>query len=73
LKLAIIVLIYVPIEAYDIWFTHYYTAHAEARKEEDPEGYKKMRADQVKFFKIVTPIIRITIPAIWFLAIVKPG
>ena len=73
LKLAIIIIIYIPMEAYDIWFSHYYAAYAEARKEEDPEGYKKMRADQIKFFKIVSPIVRITIPLLWFLAIVKPG
>ncbi|MDP6376155.1 MAG: hypothetical protein QF921_12960 [Pseudomonadales bacterium] len=73
LKLSIIVIIYVPLEAYDIWFSHYYSARAEARKEEDPEGYKKMRGDQLKFFRFVSPVVRITIPLLWFLAIVKPG
>jgi|TARA_B100002003_G_C14136627_1_gene546636 uncharacterized membrane protein len=72
MKLSIIIIIYVPIEAFDIWFSHFYSAHAEARKLEDPDGYKKMRADQIRFFKIISPTVRITIPAIWFLAIVKP-
>ncbi len=72
MKLSLIIVIYIPLEAYDIWFSHYYAARAEARKLEDPEGYKKMRADQLKFFKIVSPTIRITLPMIWFLAIVKP-
>lgn len=73
LKLSIIIIIYIPLEAYDIWFSHYYSAYAEARKNENPEGYKKMRADQVRFFRIVSPIVRTTIPLLWFLAIVKPG
>lgn len=73
LKLAIIIIIYIPLEIYDIWFSHFYGARAHARKDEDPEGYHVMRQRQLAYFRFVSLTVRITIPLLYFLAIVKPG
>jgi len=72
-KLAIIIVIYVPMEIYDIWFSHFYCPRAQANRASDPEGYKRMREEQLSFFRKVSLLVRITIPLLWFLAIVKPS
>jgi len=73
LKLLIIVIVYVPLEAHDIWFTHVYAARAEANKEADPEGYRIARERQLAYFRFISLTVRVTIPVLYFLAIVKPG
>ncbi len=73
LKLAIVVFVFIPIEVFDVWFAHFYGAGVESRRDTEPAGVVEMREKQRRFYVFISPIVRLSMVAVFFLAIVKPG
>jgi len=72
IKLFIVVFVMIPIEAYDTWMSHAYGAVADHNRTNDPKGLQQMRNDQARFYAFISPIVRISMVVIYFVAIVKP-
>ena len=72
IKLILITLIFVPMEAIDYWISHFGGNKTRLRKAGDPERFEKIVQWHWKFFRVTTPFVAIFIPAIIFLAVVKP-
>lgn len=72
LKLAIIIFIFVPMEAADYWLSHFGGNKTYLRKMGDPEKYEKVVRWHWWFLRKSTPFVAIFLPAIIFLAVVKP-
>lgn len=71
-KLAVIMLIFIPMEIYDTWLSHFYVPPTIRNKDKNLGAYNKAIIVQENFLKIATPLIAITIPAVIFLAVTKP-
>jgi uncharacterized membrane protein len=71
-KIAIVVLVFVPMEAVDYWLSHFGGNKHRIRRQGDLEKYERYMARHWLFLRITTPIVITTIPAVIFLAVVKP-
>lgn len=71
-KLAIVVLIFVPMEAYDYWLAHFGGNKEKLRKRNLPEKYEQAVRLHWQFLKASTPLIMISMPAVIYLAVTKP-
>ena len=71
-KLAVVFCIFLPMELFDYWLSHFGGNKRKIRKTGDMDRYEQAIALHWKFFKVTTPIIVIFVPTVIFLAIVKP-
>lgn len=71
-KLAIILFFYFPVEIYDVWIAHHHAPPIAARAAQEPKAYDEMRELHWRFIQRVTWGVRLTVPLMYFLAIVKP-
>ncbi|MEZ5504559.1 MAG: hypothetical protein R3F47_05995 [Gammaproteobacteria bacterium] len=71
-KLAIVILVFVPMEVADYWLSHFGGNKEKLRKRNLPEQYEKAIQMHWRFLKISTPLITIFMPAAIFLAVTKP-
>ena len=73
-KIAIVVVVFIPLEIYDIWLSH--IAAPRATRAKDAGGsradYDLFRRRYVGFLRGVTPLILLTVPTVLILALAKP-
>lgn len=72
LKLAIFLLVFMPVEVFDYWLCHYAGNKNVLKKHNDPQEYERFMHIHWRFLRISTPLIAVFVPLILFLAIVKP-
>lgn len=72
LKLILITVIFLPMEAIDYWVSHFGGNKTKLRKAGDQQRFEAIVQWHWKFLKTSTPIVGLFIPAIIFLAVVKP-
>lgn len=71
-KLAIIALIFVPMEALDYWLAHFGGNKEKLRKRNLPDKYEASIRLHWKFLKVTTPMVMVFIPLLIWLAVTKP-
>lgn len=71
-KLAIVALIFVPMEVCDYWLSHFGGNKEKLRRRNLPEQYERAIHLHWQFLKISTPLIIVFMPAVVFLAVTKP-
>ena len=72
LKLAIVALIFIPVEICDYWLSHFGGNKAQLRRNNQPEKYERAIRQHWTFLKISTPLIIIFMPLVILLAVTKP-
>lgn len=70
-KLALVVIIFVPMEVFDYWISHFGGSKRQWR-ESDPARYERLMQWHWRFFRITTPLVVVFIPVIIYMAAVKP-
>jgi hypothetical protein len=71
-KMAIVIVVFIPLEIYDVWLSHVAAPRATRRKQENPKAYDLFRRRYVGFLRGVTPLILMTVPTVLILALAKP-
>ena len=71
-KLAIIGIIFVPMEAVDYYISHGGGNKRRIRHSGDMERYEAMTVFHWGFFRVTTPLVVIFIPLLFYLAVTKP-
>ena len=71
-KLAIVALVFVPMEAYDYWLAHFGGNKEKLRKRNLPEKYERAVRLHWQFLKVTTPLVMVFIPLLVWLAVTKP-
>lgn len=71
-KLALGVLVFVPMEAVDIYLSHLGGNKAAIRASGDQARYERFMDHHWLFFRVTEPIIMIVVPLVVFLAVAKP-
>ena len=71
-KLAIVFGFFLPLEILDIWISHVLGPRVSKNRNTDQLGWDRGRALHWTFLKVSSPMIRITVPTVVFLAVVKP-
>lgn len=71
-KLVIVVLIFIPMEVVDYHISHFGGRKALALEADDQDRYERQIAFHWKFFVVTEKIVRIFVPLVFFLAVVKP-
>ncbi len=71
-KLVVVVLVFIPMETIDYWLAHFGGNKRRIRRTGDLEKYERTMARHWLFLRVSTPIVATTIPAVIFLAVVKP-
>lgn len=71
-KIAIVVFVFLPMEAVDYWLSHFGGNKRRIRQSGDLEKYERYIAHHWLFLRVTTPIVATTIPVVIFLAVVKP-
>lgn len=72
-KLSIVAFIFVPIEIFDYWLSHFGGNKHYIKRTGTAEKYERYIQHHWLFFRITTPLITIFMPMVIFLAIVKPA
>lgn len=72
IKLLVVALVFIPMEVFDYWLSHFGGNKARLRKRNLPEKYEQAIRQHWRFLKISTPLITICMPLVIFLAITKP-
>jgi hypothetical protein len=72
-KLAIIALVFVPMEILDYWLAHFGGNKEMLRKRHLPEKYEASIRLHWKFLKVTTPLVMVFVPLLVWLAVTKPG
>ncbi|ERP90094.1 hypothetical protein Q670_14445 [Alcanivorax sp. P2S70] len=72
-KLAIVIGIFIPVEVFDYWISHFGGSKKQWRLKGDMKRYEKLMQWHWLFFRISTPLVMIFIPMIIYLAVTKPG
>lgn len=72
-KLAILLLVFMPIEICDYWLSHIAGNKNTLRASGDDERYEWFMQFHWLFFRVTTPLIVIFVPTTIFLAVVKPA
>lgn len=72
LKLLIVIGIFIPMEILDYWLSHFGGNKTYLKKLGDQARYEKIVGWHWQFLRKSTPIVAIFIPAIIYLAVVKP-
>ncbi|PCJ33799.1 MAG: hypothetical protein COA99_15280 [Moraxellaceae bacterium] len=73
LKIMIVVFVFLPIEVFDYWISHFGLTKIELRRSNNMIAYERFIKMHWLFFRIVTPFIIIFVPFTIFLAVVKPS
>ncbi|MZR63304.1 hypothetical protein [Alcanivorax sp. DP30] len=73
IKLALVALVFGPIEVFDYWISHMGGSKKQWRLKGDMKRYETLMQWHWRFFQISTPLVVIVIPAIIYLAVTKPG
>lgn len=71
-KLAIVIFVFIPMEVWDYWLSHFGGNKEKLRKRNLPEKYERSIQQHWLFLKISTPLIITFMPLVIFLAITKP-
>lgn len=71
-KLAVIALVFVPMEVFDYWLAHFGGNKEKLRKRNLPEKYERAIHLHWKFLKVTTPLVMVFVPLLVWLAVVKP-
>jgi hypothetical protein len=72
-KLAIIALVFLPMEILDYWLAHFGGNKEMLRKRNLPEKYEASIRLHWKFLKVTTPLVMVFIPLLVWLAVTKPA
>lgn len=72
-KLAIVALVFVPMEIVDVHLSHFGGNKERARRAGDLAKHGRLMQQHWLFFRITEPIVATLIPFIVFLAVAKPG
>ena len=72
LKLVLVVLVFLPLEAMDYYLSHFGGNKAQLRLAGDTYGYESAIHNHWWFLIISTPIVAISIPFTIYLAVTKP-
>lgn len=73
IKLTIVIFIFVPLEIFDYWLSHFGGNKLKLKRKNEWEKYEHAIQQHWKFLKASTPFIMIFVPTVIFLAIVKPS
>lgn len=73
IKLAIIAIVFIPMEVVDYYLSHFGGNKYVIRKQGDTLRYESMIAHHWRFFRVTTPLVATLIPFVIFLAVVKPA
>lgn len=71
-KLGIVLLVFLPVEAFDYWISHFGGNKRRIKQNHDEARYEYFIQLHWRFFRISTPLIVIFVPLTIFLAVVKP-
>ena len=71
-KLALILLVFIPMEVFDYYISHFGGNKARIRARGDSERYEKMTLLHWNFFRITVPLVVTLIPLTFYLAVTKP-
>lgn len=71
-KLAIIAVVFIPMEVVDYYLSHFGGNKYALRQREDASRYDAMILHHWRFFRITTPLVATLIPTVIYLAVVKP-
>ena len=71
-KLTIVVLIFLPMEIFDYWLSHFGGSKRQYRLKGDSERYESLMSLHWWFFRVTTPLVIVFIPLIIYLAVTKP-
>jgi hypothetical protein len=72
IKLCIVFFIFVPMEAFDYWLSHFGGNKAMLRRKGLMEKYERSMRHHWLFLRISAPLIMIFMPLVIFLAVAKP-
>lgn len=72
-KLAVVLLVFIPIEIFDYWLSHLGGNKTRVRKQNDPQKFDRFIQIHWLFFRVTTPLIVVFMPLVIFLAVVKPA
>jgi len=72
LKLLIIALLFVPMEAVDYYISHGGGNKRKIRQTGDMQQYEHMIRYHWRFFKVTTPLVVIFVPLLFLIAVTKP-
>lgn len=73
IKLAVVVLVFVPMEICDYWLAHFGGNKARLRRRGLMQQHERAIRLHWQFLKVSTPLIVIFMPLAVYLAVVKPG
>ena len=71
-KLALVLLVFLPMEVIDYYLSHFGGNKERVRARGDSERYEELMHIHWRFFKITTPLVVTLIPLTYYLAISKP-
>lgn len=72
IKLTIVIFVFVPLEIIDYWLSHFGGNKLKLKQRNEMDKYENAIQQHWKFLKASTPVIMFFVPAVIFLAIVKP-
>lgn len=73
IKLAIVAAIFVPMEIFDYWLSHFGGNKERLRRRNLPDRYERAVRLHWTFLKVSTPLVMLFVPVIVYLAVVKPS
>ncbi|MCG8670149.1 MAG: hypothetical protein MI867_12095 [Pseudomonadales bacterium] len=73
IKLTVVVFVFLPLEIIDYWLSHFGGNKLKLKKKQKMEQYERAIQQHWRFLKASTPLVTIFIPAVIFLAVVKPA
>lgn len=71
-KLALVALVFIPMEILDYYLSHFGGNKARIRATGDTRRYEAMMAFHWQFFRVSTPLVVTLIPLAYYLAVSKP-
>jgi hypothetical protein len=71
-KLAIVLIVFLPIETVDYYISHLGGNKRKIRKSGDSHRYEAMLRFHWRFFQVTTPLIIVFVPLVFYLAVTKP-
>lgn len=71
-KLMIVAIFFIPMEIVDYHISHFGGRKALSLAANDADRYERQIQYHWKFFRVTAPIVRIGVPAVFFLAVAKP-
>lgn len=72
LKLGIVFIIFVPMEVFDYYLSHFGGNKRRIRIKGDTGRYEAMTRLHWQFFRLSTPLVIVLVPILFYLAVTKP-